>query len=554
MRKYKQAKRIKIIIFFLVLAAGMFFLASSYLKAAITHLYDFRVCTNGANINDPNWPIIRWNVSNDTCKYVLQISDKADFSNILLDTGEQLTANYVYSQSGTFWPSHTGTRCPADINPDVQDVPTGAFVSAQYLGGACHDWFSGEEQCIPSMADVQRCINSEAGCYLDWESGSCMCSNCSKPGFSAEYKQTSYSSWGQTSFTYQTYLPRGKTYHYRVKVSSCGGGDYYIIGNQLPLVWTGWAIDSFATSAANSNPVVSNPAIAPVSDTCAAGTDFASAVFSWNYSDPDGDPQIAYRARGSWYTGKVSSGSHSYALNNLSCGTTYSFMVRAWDANNLASNWSNSASYTTPPLNHAPTAQNLQVAQLGDYCAIGPHASFSWGYTDVDGDAQNSWQIQVDNNSNFSSPEANSGRVYSTSNAYSTTNLNYNTTYYWRVRVWDSRGVVSSWISGSSFAPPKHRYPSVDFNWSPSSPIADEDVSFTDSSTTYGAAKTAWLWNFQNGVPAASVQQNPTIKFTSEGNKQVSLRVTDSDGYACTGYKTVNVNLPLPKWKEITPR
>jgi PKD repeat protein len=242
-------------------------------------------------------------------------------------------------------------------------------------------------------------------------------------------------------------------------------------------------------------------------------------------------------------------------MDNLSCGATYSERVRAWDSGGLVSEWSGSASYTTPPLNHAPTAYNLQATQLGDYCAVGPHASFSWNYTDVDGDQENSWQIQVDNNSDFSSPEADSGRVYSTSNAYSTTNLNYNTNYYWRVRVWDSKDVVSSWISGPSFAPPRHRYPTVNFSWSPTAPSANENILFADQSSVYGgASKASWSWSFQNGAPGTSNQQNPTIKFTAEGNKQVSLRVTDSDGYACTGYKNVNVNLPLPKWKEITPR
>jgi PKD repeat protein len=241
-------------------------------------------------------------------------------------------------------------------------------------------------------------------------------------------------------------------------------------------------------------------------------------------------------------------------MNNLSCGTTYSERVRVWDSAGLASNWSSYVSYTTPPLNRPPTAYNLQVSQPGNYCSMGPHASFSWYYADLDGDSENSWQIQVDNNSDFSSPAADSGRVYSTSNAYSTTNLSYNTTYYWRVQVWDSRGMVSSWASGPSFAPPRHSYPTVNFNWSPTAPSANENVLFSDQSIVYGGtSKSAWSWTFQSGSPGTSSQQNPTVKFTSEGNKQISLTVTDSDGYACTGYKQVYVNLPLPKWKEITP-
>lgn len=341
-------------------------------------------------------------------------------------------------------------------------------------------------------------------------------------------------------------------------MSNCGGGSSWsIIGEPVSAAWSGWANDSFYAPplAGNNRPVVSNVQISSTGDTCATGVDSASAVLTWNYFDPDNHPQDSYRANGSWNTGRVYSGVSSHPLNNLSCGTTYSFRVRVWDIYGLASLWSNSATYTTPPLNHAPTAYNLQVSQPGDYCSIGPHASFSWNYTDVDGDAENSWQIQVDNNSDFSSPEANSGKVNSTTNSFSTTNLSYNTTYYWRVRTWDSKGIVSSWVSGSSFAPPKHMYPTVDFNWSPSVPSKNENASFSDLSSVYGGvSKASWSWSFQNGAPGTSVQQNPTIQFTSEGNKQVSLRVADSDGYACTRYKIVNVNLPFPRWKEITPR
>lgn len=504
---------------------------------------------------------MKWNTSGQsTCKYRLQVSDKSNFSNILLDTGEQLVSNYVYSQ-GIFLESHSGWRCPADKDSTIQDVPIGHFISAEYLGSTCYDWFDGTPYCDYNwITEWQRCINLEEGCYFD-EGGQCFCLSCIPRPQAATYIHNGYSSRGQTSFDYQTYLPRGKTYYYRVNVSNCGyyGGDT-IVGGPSFVTWSGWANDSFYAPplAVNNSPVVSNVQISPTGDTCSAGIDFASANLSWNYSDPDNDPQGSYRADGSWDTGRVYFGVNSYPLNNLSCGTTYSFHVRVWDIYGLVSPWSSYATYTTPPLNHPPAVYNLQVSQPGDYCSVGPHASFSWNYTDVDGDSENSWQIQVDDNSNFSSPVADSGRVYSAANSFSTTNLSYNTTYYWQVKVWDSRGVESDWTSGTPFAPPKHRYPTINFNWSPSKPSKNENALFTDQSTTYGGAgKAAWYWTFQNGAPGTSVQQNPTIQFTSEGNKQVSLTVTDNTqptGYSCTGYNQINVNLPLPKWKEVNPR
>ena len=208
-------------------------------------------------------------------------------------------------------------------------------------------------------------------------------------------------------------------------------------------------------------------------------------------------------------------------------------------------------------VNQPPSATNLQVSQP-DYCYSGPAGIFSWTFTDPDSasDTQSAYQVQVDNNSDFSSPEDNSGKVISSSNSYATPQgrLSYNTTYYWRVRVWDRDDLVSDWASGPSFTAPKHAYPSIDFSWTPQEPSVKEVVQFTDQSIVYGGSrKVAWLWTFQNGSPAGSNQQNATTTFLSAGPKQVTLKVTDSDGFACQGSKTINAQFPLPEYKEVPP-
>lgn len=149
-----------------------------------------------------------------------------------------------------------------------------------------------------------------------------------------------------------------------------------------------------------------------------------------------------------------------------------------------------------------------------------------------------------------------SGKVYSSSNSYATPpgRLSYNTTYYWRVRVWDQDNMTSTWAVGPSFTTPKHAYPTPDFTWSPEKPTIGEIVQFTDRSQAYGGARvTFWYWTFQDGDPSTSNLQNPQVKFLSPGVKTVTLRVTDSDGYSCTGQKRVNAQYPLPFWKEIHP-
>ncbi len=241
-------------------------------------------------------------------------------------------------------------------------------------------------------------------------------------------------------------------------------------------------------------------------------------------------------------------------------GWAWSDMVIGWISFNYKNQnvcqTSNYKVVTSLTINQPPSATNLQVNQP-DYCLVSWAAAiFSWAYTDPDGDSQGAYQVQVDNNSDFSSPEADSGKVISSSNSYATLadKLSFNNTYYWRLMVWDSKDAASSWISGPSFTTPKHAYPTIDFSWTPQEQSIDELVQFTDQSTVYGGAtKVSWSWTFQDGNPSGSSKQNATTTFTSAGPKTVTLRVTDSDGFSCPGQKTVNAQIPLPEYREVPP-
>ncbi len=225
-------------------------------------------------------------------------------------------------------------------------------------------------------------------------------------------------------------------------------------------------------------------------------------------------------------------------------------------------------------INSPPSATDLQVSQP-DYCFSGPGGIFSWVFSGTDvGGNQSAYQVQIDNNSGFTSPEDDSGKVISSSNSYATPlgKLSYNTNYYWRLKVWDSRDAASSWIeyndpadpdgdgNSRTFTTPVHEYPGPNisgdwFNWSPYLPTANEDILFADQTQVYGvAAKSSWLWNFQNASPTASTLQNPTVEFLFAGNMSATLKITDSDGFSCTSPPAViRVQLPLPEWEEIPP-
>ena len=206
-----------------------------------------------------------------------------------------------------------------------------------------------------------------------------------------------------------------------------------------------------------------------------------------------------------------------------------------------------------------PSAINLGATQP-NYCSSGPAASLSWSFSDPQsGDTQGSYQVQIDNNSNFSSPEVNTGKVTSSSNSYATPAgaLAYNNTYYWRVMVWDNHDTASAWASGSSFATPTHQYPGVNFSWAPLYPSLNESVQFADQSTVYGGAtKSSWSWVIPGATyigDTDSSSQNPHIKFTTLGNREVTLTLTDSTGFVCTAARIVTTRFSLPNWREIAP-
>ncbi len=216
-------------------------------------------------------------------------------------------------------------------------------------------------------------------------------------------------------------------------------------------------------------------------------------------------------------------------------------------------------------VNQAPSTSNLLVTQP-NYCKSGPAATFNWSFSDPDpGNTQSAYQVQVATNSGFSGPGTvvDSNKVSSASNSYATGSgkLVYNSTYYWRVRVWDNYDLVSAWASGSNFTTPKHVYPTVNFKASPLSPSVNETVQFTDL-TTGGATINGWTWNiqdatYQDGTNANS--QNPKVKFTVTGTKTITLVAKDVDNYQCSNADTasslqnLNIRLPLPGWKEVAP-
>ncbi|MBI4215462.1 MAG: PKD domain-containing protein, partial [Parcubacteria group bacterium] len=128
--------------------------------------------------------------------------------------------------------------------------------------------------------------------------------------------------------------------------------------------------------------------------------------------------------------------------------------------------------------------------------------------------------------------------------------LNYNQSYYWRVKVKDNLGQESAWgtvgVLGeiNRFRTPLHQAPTADFSTVPpiGSISAGSEVQFFDKSAAYGGSSIVyWKWDFGDGTiieggnPA--VHKNPKHTYDTEGNRTIVLLARDSDGYE--GTKTV---------------
>ena len=156
-----------------------------------------------------------------------------------------------------------------------------------------------------------------------------------------------------------------------------------------------------------------------------------------------------------------------------------------------------------------------------------------------------------------------SGKITSSVTSYTLPlglSMEYNKTYYWRVRAWNTADppVESAWSTVQTFTTPKHKYPDPSFTKSPENPKVGETIQFTDTSTFYdGSSNHQWSWTFQDGTPSASILQNPSVVFSSSGTKDISLTVTDTDGYSCpTDGSSGNVGSATKKsyiWVEVAP-
>ncbi|MBN2066591.1 MAG: PKD domain-containing protein [Candidatus Thermoplasmatota archaeon] len=80
--------------------------------------------------------------------------------------------------------------------------------------------------------------------------------------------------------------------------------------------------------------------------------------------------------------------------------------------------------------------------------------------------------------------------------------------------------------------------PTASFSYTPTNPLTDETITFTDASTDDGTIVN-WTWDF--GDDTGSYEQNPAHAYTDEGSYVVVLAVTDNENESDTTQQTITV-------------
>lgn len=200
---------------------------------------------------------------------------------------------------------------------------------------------------------------------------------------------------------------------------------------------------------------------------------------------------------------------------------------------------------------------NLTVSSANslEYCGKINHAPVRLMWDVKSGITQDAYEVQVSTvNNNFSLPFLVHSEVGGSSQSCAPSEVfDYNTTYYWRVRITDDLGAQSDWSAVDSFTTISSPYPNPDFSWSPKRPLAGESIQFTNS--TIGGS--TYTWDFNDGTPFSSVI-NPIHTFTSPNPSGYLVNlsagaVIDGSNRVCSVEKNLTVISSPPIWKETRP-
>lgn len=232
----------------------------------------------------------------------------------------------------------------------------------------------------------------------------------------------------------------------------------------------------------------------------------------------------------------------------------------------------------------SPLTPVLSWSPFSDSDGVGTHdipgAAPGGGHADAD--TQSGYHVRVAEDVGFSAIAFERDIAVDSSSTTVDSGLQYDRSYFWRVRVRDQHNLFSNFGDAASgancrglvgetcafFTPPSSA-PAAGFTFAPSAPSVSEAVRFTDISVDSDDAFScprhappgpvngqchivSWLWNF--GDSTTSTAQNPTHLYTAKGQYTVTLTVTDDDGQTGVVSRVLVIRPKLPDFKEVLPR
>ncbi len=304
---------------------------------------------------------------------------------------------------------------------------------------------------------------------------------------------------------------------------------------------------------------------------------------------------------GSW-TGSVCTGGGSDYSQSDRCnygvkiGTGGNFEGYAWGGevvgwisfNNLTGGGSNNYNVYIAD-NPIPRAENLS-SDFVDMCLDNKNPRFTFQYFSDIGFNMARYDIEIikfggDFNTPFktifdASRNDLPGSIISI--IYPNDDLDRGFAYNWRVKVTDQFGSTSDWVIDSNyptnpdFSVETDKRPLVSFDWDPKVIVPNIDVAFTSTGIArcYNGdvarncavlSGDSFLWTIQDAVYIVGdpTVEDPTVQFTSSGNKSISLQIR-ANGFAVgeecsasavdiSGGNIFNVSKPIPTFEEQRP-
>lgn len=183
----------------------------------------------------------------------------------------------------------------------------------------------------------------------------------------------------------------------------------------------------------NVSTVDATPTVTGVSPNGTVG--YGDVSFSWLYSITTGTPQRAYEIRykvdGGAYvtTGKVIS-SATQATVNVPTSGTVDWSVRAYNQDDVASDWSSDLTFVNIAPPQAPTITSISATS---------RPVITWSSAD-----QIAYQVQILNNGTVLED---SGMIYSGNNSYTSDEYYPDGTYLVNIRIVNQYGRTSDWAS-----------------------------------------------------------------------------------------------------------